>query len=147
MGTYLARDIECDDAGEIQVQDGDLKLASTKRSHIQALHWLILTNRGEGFWGEAVADLGTFNGRLNIPRTHRAMEANILRAMENQRAFHRGDVRIRVVPIDFNEVLVTARMHGTYILQDNEGPEDEDETLGYRYPFDTGLPVKMDLPS
>jgi len=145
MGYYSVRDIETDDAGEIQVENGDLKLASVKRSHVQALHWLILTNRGEYLWGDSVANLGAYIGSLNVPRTHRAMEMSVIDALTNQGAFFRGDVRIRVVPIDYYEVLVTARMFGDYELQPGEEEEDEDQILGYRYPFGTGLPVKMDV--
>lgn len=144
MGYYTLRDVEVDDGGELQVENGDLKLASTKRSHAQAIHWVILTNRGEYMWGDSVANLGAFIGNLNLPRTHRAMEGSTLRALANQSLFFKGDVRIKVVPIDFNEVLITARMFGDYELEDGEGSEDEDQLLGYRYPFGTGLPVKVD---
>ncbi len=145
MALYLDRDIETDDAGEIQIEHGDLKLGSVKRSFTQAFNWSLLTNRGEGLWGDAMANLGVFFGSLNIPRTHRAMEASIKRALEKQRAFFPGDVDVSVVPVDDNEAVVMAKLRGTYLLQDGEDATAEDQHLAYRYPFGTGLPVKVDV--
>jgi len=137
MAVYIARDVETDDGGEIQFQNGDLKIASVKRSHLQVLHWLIASNRGDTIHGDAVGDIGAWFGRLNIARNHRAIEEQIRRALLVQGAFSPGDVRVLVVPVSENDAAVTARLFGTFV-EAEAGLEDEGyAVLGYVFPFGT----------
>ena len=135
---YMTRDLETDDGGEIVLENGDLKVASVKRSHIQALNWLLASNRGDVLDGDTVADLGSWFGRLNIDRNHRSMESECRRAISEQKLFGPGDVRLSVVPIGPNVAAVTARMFGTYIepigLEDDALPT----FLGYVFSFGVG---------
>lgn len=135
---YVQRDIEVDDGGEIQFENGDLKVASVKRSHIQALHWLVASNRGDVFDGDTVADIGAWFGRLNIERNHRAMEEGCRRAVFEQKLFGPGDVLFAVVPVGPTAAAVTARMFGTFI--EPTGLEDDalPTFLGYVFTFGTG---------
>jgi hypothetical protein len=136
---YSQRDIEVDDGGEIQFDGaGDLKVASAKRSHLQALHWLLASNRGDVLLGDTVADLGAWFGRLNVERNHRAMERNISRAIFEQRIFGPGDVQVRVVPVGPNEAAVTARLYGSYIEPVELADDAWDTFLGYVFTFGTG---------
>ena len=137
MGAYIARDIETDDGGELQFQNGDLKVASVKRSALQALNWLVASNRGDTLQGDAVADLGSWFGRLNIPRNHRAMEDQMRRAALVQGIFSPGDVQFAVVPVDLNDAAVTARLFGTFVEPDPSLQDDGYAVLGYVFPFGT----------
>ena len=147
MAIYLTNDIECHDGGELMFENGDLKIATAKRSFMQSLNWLVASNRGDTFDGDSVADLGSFFGNLNIPRTHRNMEANIRRALHFQKAFAPGDVKVKVLPVDLNEVVVTARIFGQFIEETaDETNANYDLILAYVFPFGTGKLVKVDVP-
>jgi len=137
MGAYLTRDIETDDGGELQFENGDLKVASVKRSALQVLNWVIASNRGDTIHGDAVGDLGAWFGRLNIPRNHRAMEEQIRRALLVQGYFSPGDVRVGVVPVGLNEAAVTARLFGNFLEPSADLEEEGYAVLGYVFPFGT----------
>lgn len=137
MGVYITRDIQTDDGGELQFENGDLKVASVKRSALQALNWVIASNRGDTLHGDAVGDLGSWFGRLNIPRNHRAMEDQVRRALLVQGLFTPGDVRVVIVPVDINDAAVTARLFGTFVEPSADLEEDGYAVLGYVFPFGT----------
>jgi len=148
MGLYTQSDLETYDGGEIMFEDGDVKLASVKRSHVQALNWLIASNRGDTINGDSLADLGAFFGDLNIPRTHRNMEANIRRALFFQRMFIGGDVTTKIIPIDENEVVVTVRLRGEFAERSADDLEiGYDTVLAYRFPFGTAKLEKINVPT
>ena len=136
---YTQQDIEVDDGGEIQFELGDLKVASVKRSHVQALHWLMACNRGDVLNGDTVGDIGAWFGRLNHERNHRLMEDGIRRAVVQQKLFGPGDVQVAVVPVGATQAACTARLFGTFIeprrdLEDDALPS----FLGYVFTFGTG---------
>lgn len=147
MAIYILQDIETYDGGELLFENGDLKVAETKRSHVQALNWLVASNRGDTIAGDTVADLGSFFGNLNINRTHRNMEANVRRAIFFQQLFAPGDVKVKVIPIDLNEVAVTVRLFGEYVEDTAaETNANYESILAYSFPFGTGKLVKVDVP-
>jgi len=122
-------------------------VATTKRSHVQALNWLLASNRGDAPNGDTVGDLGAYFGSLNIERTHRNMEAQLRRALFFQRLFAPGDVKVKVIPIDLNEVLVTARLFGEYVEDTvEEQKANYDQILCYIFPFGTAKLQKVDVP-
>lgn len=146
MGTYLGHDIETDDGGEIQLENGDLKIASTKRSFLQSLNWIVMTNRSESYSQDAVANLGSYLGALNIPSTHRGIEAHVRQAVIFQGLFDPNDLFVKVIPVTIDSVSMTIRMAGEYI-EDRDG-DDEDptvgyQTLGYVFPFDNATPSRV----
>lgn len=143
MGVYVRRDIETDDGGELQFENGDLKVASVKRSHLQALNWLIASNRGDTIHGDAVGDLGAWFGRLNIPRNHRSMEEQIRRALLVQGLFSPGDVRLAVIPVSENDAAVTARLFGTFVEPSTDLVDEGYAVLGYVFPFGTAQLVRV----
>lgn len=146
MAFYLAHDIETDDGGDIVLENGDLKIASVKRSHLQALNFIILSNRTDMLDADAAANLAVFCGAMNLPRTHRMIEEYVRRAVDNQRLFSGGDLQVRVVPIERDAVALTVRMIGTYLEDQEDDRADAAsgwETLGYMYPFGTGLPERI----
>lgn len=147
MGLYHGRDIETDDAGEIQIENGDLKLGRTRRSYLQALHWLVLSNTGDVNSPETVANLGQYIGSINNALTHRSMEQSVRFAVINQQTFARDDLSIKVVPVDYNTAALTVRMGGHYLLDEDEGVDEGLQTLAYTIPFSTALPVKVEFPS
>lgn len=143
MGMYFQQDIEVDDGGELQFDNGDLKIASVKRTHLQALHWAIACNRDDSLVPDATANLGIWFGSLNIARNHRAMEDQIKRAIAIQEVFFVSDVAIRVVPVSETEAAVTAHLLGIF---DEPSAELEDvgyANLGYVFPFSTGVLKKV----
>lgn len=147
MALYLGHDIETDDGGDVLFENGDLKLASVKRSHLQALNFVVLSNRTDLLEADAAANLSVFNGSQNLPRTHRLIEEYVRRAVDNQRLFQVGDLRVRVVPVEPDAVALTVRMSGTYIEDrdvDREDPALGYEVLAYLYPFGTGLPERIE---
>jgi len=146
MGYYIGRDIEVDDAGEIQVEHGALKLARTRRSYLQVLHWLILCNAGDVHDPDTVANLTQYVGDLNVAVTHRRMEDSVRFGVVNQKAFVLEDLRIRVGPVDLNEAALTVRLGGQYFLDEDEGEDEGLQTLAYEIPFSTALPVKVNIP-
>lgn len=143
MAIYIRRDLEVDDGGELQFERGDIKLATTKRSIVQALTYLILTDRGDAMVPEAAGDLGSFFGALNLPRTHRSMEHSVSRAIAEQGLMAPGDVAIRVVPVDIEVAAITARISGTFVEEDDT-VDFEDVLLGYIYPFGVGQPSQVE---
>ncbi len=144
MALYIFTDIETDDAGEIQTENGDLKIASTRRSHLQALNWLVLTNKGDVVDGDPVADLGVLQGRLNIAPTHRLGEHQIRRAVIYQELFDPGDLEVKMVPVDSDAAAITIRVNGFYSEKD---PDDAEATthqiLAFYFPFDNATPVPV----
>lgn len=143
MGIYFAQDVQVDDGGELQFENGDLKLASVKRSHLQALHWLIASNRNDCIYGDATANLGAWFGRLNINTNHRAMEEQITRAIIAQRIFTPGDVRVAVIPVAENDVAITAHLFGSFQELDPRLEDDGYATLAYLFPFGTAVLEKV----
>lgn len=143
MALYLFRDIEVDDGGELQFENGDLKVASVKRSHLQLLHWVIASNRGDAIVSDAVADLGAWFGRLNIPRNHRAMEEQVRRALFVQGYFVPGDVRVSVVPISETDAAVTAHLFGSFQEPSTDLEDEGYASLGYVFPFGTAQLEKV----
>jgi len=143
MGIYVDRDAEGDDGGELQFDRGDIKRATVKRSTHQTLHWLIASNRGDVIDGDSVSDMGSYLGGLNIPRTHRAMETSIRRALHFQGFFPPGDVQVAVVPVGPNEADVTARIYGVFNEETVEDDEVGFDALGYLMPFGTGQLTKV----
>lgn len=146
MATYFSHDIETDDAGELQFENGDFKIASTKRTFLQALHWMILSSRPDCVEPDAMANLTVYKGRLNTPSTHRAMEAQIRQAAFFQQVADLGDLDVKVTPVSEEAVALTVRMRGQFI---EDRPEDlEDSTsgfqvLGYLFPFESGVPQRV----
>ena len=146
MGIYLSKDVETDDGARIQIENGDLKLGSARRSHLQVLHWLIATERGGDLNGDAVADLGAWVGAQNVTRVHRSMETQVRRALQIQGVFAPGDIYVHVVPVDLNSVAVTARAFGSYLEEDIEDFDEGYDTLAYHYVIGTGQLVKISEP-
>jgi hypothetical protein len=146
MGSYLGHDIETDDAGEIQLENGDLKLASSKRSFLQCLNWIVMTNRSESYTPDAMANLGSYLGSLNIPTTHRGIEAHVRQAVTFQGLFDPNDLFVKVIPVTIDSVSLTVRMAGEYTEDREEDTGDPTvgyQTLGYVFPFDNATPVRV----
>jgi hypothetical protein len=146
MALYALQDILTDDAGELQFDNGDLLIASVKRSHLQALNWLVMSNRPESTVPDAMANILAYQGSLNIPRTHRAIEASIRRAVIFQGLFDSGDLDVRMTPVSLEDAALTVRMRGQYVEEQEEFRQDQTstfQTLAYLYPFDNGTPVRI----
>jgi hypothetical protein len=142
MGIYALQDIETDDGGELQFENGDLKRASVKRSYLQALNWIIMTNRIEAPVPDAVANIGAYQGSLNIPRTHRSIEASIRRAVSFQNLFAVDDLDVRMTPISLEDAALTVRMKGLYVEEQQQyinDPMDTVQVLGYLHPFENAI--------
>jgi hypothetical protein len=147
MALYPLVDLLTDDAGEIQFENGDLTLASVKRSYLQALNWLIMTNRRETITDpDAVANIGSFQGFLNNTRTHRNIEASIRRAVIFQGLFDPSDLDVRMTPVSLEDAALTVRMRGQYI--ENEESERDDpvntyQTLAYLWEYNNTYPTRL----
>lgn len=147
MTFYNAHDIETDDAGEIQLENGDLKLASTRRSFLQALNYVIMCRHGE-VWtnAEAAGNLEAFIGKMNNARTHRLMEDAVKRAGFFQKLIQPADIFVSVIPVDVNDVALTVRAVGEFyedFVRDQDLPNAGWQVLGYIYPLGTGQPKRV----
>jgi hypothetical protein len=147
MALYALVDLLTDDAGEIQFEYGDLKVASVKRSHLQALNWLVMTNRSEMVTEpDAAANVGSFQGFLNNGRTHRSVESSIRRAIIFQGLFDPGDLDVRMTPVSLEDAALTVRMRGQYVESDPEerdDPVNTYQTLAYLWPYENTYPVRL----
>jgi hypothetical protein len=133
MAFFLLRDIETDDAGEIQVQNGDLKLAAPRRTAIQLFHFLMLTNHGEYAPDPLVcANLAEFIGAPNIRRTHTLMRLNAMEGVRLQGVFLPQDIRLEIEPIDVDAAGLVAKLALEF-----DGPGDP-IVLAYQYPYPDG---------
>jgi len=133
MGFFLIQDIETDDAGELQVSNGDLKLATRRRTAIQLFNWVMLTNHAEYAPDPLVcANLAEFIGAPNIRRTHQLMRQNAMEGLRLQRIFFPTDVQIEIEPIDSNAAGVVAKLHLEF---DEVG---DSIVLAYNYPYPDG---------
>lgn len=140
MALFTLVDIETDDAGEIQVENGDLKLASPRRVAIQMLDFLLKSNFGE-YTPEPIvcANFAEFMGDPNLPRTHNLMRQNAFEALRQQKVFQPGDVDLRIEAIDTDKAAVFARM----LLQFSE--EGDSIVLAYKFPFPDAAIEAVDL--
>lgn len=139
MSYYSDVDIETDDGGEIILENGDLKLATARRSHIQAVNWSVLTNREETIHVDAVASLLQYHGAHNNARNRGAMELAIRQALMAQRVVAGSDVKARVVSIDINKVFVRVEVFGTFLGDEDLDMPTEYQILSYIYQTDTGV--------
>jgi hypothetical protein len=146
MAIFAAVDIETDDAGEIQVENGSIAVASTKRSHIQLLDFTLKTNYSEYTPAPLVAaNFEEFIGDPNVSRTHNLMLQNFYEALRLQGIFTPADVAIRIVPIDLSEVAVLVRLSGEFSEANQDDVTSGWQTLAYRYPFPDGTLEQIDL--
>jgi hypothetical protein len=146
MSVYALTDIETDDGGEISFSNGDLKMATVSRSHTQALNWLIMTNRSEVLWPDSVANIGSFQGSLNIPRTHRAVEAAVRRAVMFQNLFSPDDLDVRMTAVSIEDAALTVRITGIFVETDSDVVQDPTQAthvLAYLYPFNNEVPRRV----
>ena len=133
MAFFLIQDIETDDAGEIQVQGGDLKLATPRRTAIQMFNWLMLTNHAEYAPDPLVcANLGEFIGSPNIRRTHNLMRQNAFEGIRLQGVFFPSDIQLEIEPIAADAAGVVAKLSLEF---DTEG---DPIVLAYNYPYPDG---------
>ena len=145
MSIHFDRDIETDDEGEILIERGDFKLATTERSAMQLANWVSLTDFGDytplpGFG----ANLSEYMGYPNIARTHRLMRQSIREAFRIQGQYLISDVRIAVEPIHHDEAGVFLQVLGDFFLTPEETTMGN-VMLAFRYPFPNGKLVKADL--
>jgi hypothetical protein len=147
MATYFFRDVETDDEGEIQIQNGDFEIATTERTAIQLANWVMLTEFADYLplptFG---ANLGEYLGYPNVARTRLLMRQSARNAFIEQQYFDPTDIRLVVEPIDVNEAGVLLQLLGEFEL------EPDEETLGqiilaFRYPFPEGALTKASLGS
>lgn len=139
MAFYFAIDIETDDGGEIVLENGDLKLATARRSHLQAVNWSVLTNRPETIHQDAVADLNGYHGRKNVQINRAAMETAIRQALRAQGVVAPSDVFVRVVSVDISKVFIRVEVTGSYVGDDDTDFVEEHQILSYIYQTDTGV--------
>lgn len=133
MAFFLIQDIETDDAGEIQVQNGDLKLATPRRTAIQMFNWLLLTNHAEYAPSPLIcANLGEFIGAPNIRRTHNLMRQNAFEGIRLQGVFAPSDIQLMIEPIADDTAGVIAKLSMEF-----EGVGDP-IVLAYQYPYPDG---------
>jgi hypothetical protein len=133
MGFFLIQDIETDDAGEIQVANGDLKLASRRRTAIQMFNWLMLTNHAEYAPDPLVcANLGEFIGAPNIRRTHNLMRQNAMEGIRLQQVFFPHDIQLEIEPIDSDAAGVVAKLNLSF------DEASDPIVLAYQFPYPDG---------
>jgi len=140
MSVFLLQDIETDDAGDVQVQNGDLKLATPRRTAIQMLDWLLKTDLA-GYDGAPLvaANFGEFLGAPNISRTHNLMKKNAYEGLKQQGVFPPGDVVIHIEPVDVDTAAVFAQCYSQFAF------EGEPITLAYEFPYPDGTITAVDL--
>ncbi|TXH13798.1 MAG: hypothetical protein E6R03_10675 [Hyphomicrobiaceae bacterium] len=146
MAYYVGHDIETDDAGEVQFENGDIKLASTKRTFLQGLNWMIMSSRTESSVPDAMAHLVVYKGRLNIANVHRSIETSIRQAALYQNLFDPNDLDVRVVPIATDAASLTVKLKGVFLedrLEDQDDPIVSYQTLGYVFPFESATPERV----
>lgn len=148
MALYLETDVETDDGGEIQLENGDLKVATATRSHLQALNWLVMTDAGEGPGDGPAGNLGSFFGSMNVPRTHRAMEASLRQAVIDQRLFLPNDVSFRLTKVEPSVAFLRVTFLGEFFINEDEGEtwDGNYQVLSYTFPFMTAEIVKIETP-
>lgn len=140
MAFFLLNDLETDDAGELQIQNGDLKLASTRRTAIQMFNFLVLTNHAEYAPDPLVAgNLAEFLGAPNIRRTHNLMRQNLMEAVRRQEVFSAQDVQIEIEPIEVDAAGLVAKL-----TLDFETPGDP-IVLAYSYPYPDGAITALEF--
>jgi len=146
MAIFAAVDVKTDDAGEIQVERGDIAIATTKRTHLQVLDFLLKTNYSEYTPAPLVAaNFEEFIGDPNAPRTHNLMLQNFYEALRLQGVFTPADAAIRIVPIGLNEVAILVRLVGQFSEADLDDANTGWQTLAYKYPFPDGTLEQIDL--
>ncbi len=138
-------DIETDDAGEVQPENGDFKMASSRRTAVQLLDFLLKTDLG-GYAPQpmAGANFGEFIGAHNIARTHNLMTQNAYEAMRFQGVFTQADVFLRIEPIGIYEAAVLAQMSLGFVLSEDED-DNEGILLAYRFQYPDGAIELVDL--
>jgi len=148
MAIYILQDMQASDDGDLILDDhGDFKLASPLRTTTQAINTTILTNKGDIITDPLYgANLISFYGDTNNEQTHALMESTLKEALRIQSLVHISDIDIDVVPIDTDQAAVLVDLKGTFAdTEDTTGavlrplPMDNGVSLGYIYPFTSGL--------
>lgn len=138
MAVHYVRDIETDDEGEIVIERGELKTATTERTAMQLVNWVVLTDFADYTPSPAFgANIVEFIGYPNTIRTHRLMRQSIRDAFRVQGNFTMGDLRVAVEPSDIDEAAIIVHLLGEFTLDTDEesiGPV----LLAFRFPFPNG---------
>jgi len=145
MAVHFVRDIETDDEGEIVIERGDFKLATTERTALQLTNWVVLTELADYTpFPNFGANLGEYVGYPNNSRTHRLMRQSIKEGIRIQGQYGDKDVRIAVEPIAEEEAGVLVEVLGDFYLEPDEITMGK-VLLAFRYPYPNGQLVKADL--
>ena len=142
---FLERDIETDDEGEILVERGDLKMADSQRTAIQAANFIVLTDFGDYTpVPNAAGNLGEFVGYPNSARTHNLMLQNLHEGFRLQNLFLARALKIMVSPIGVDEAGVVMRILADF------GERAEDDSYGspilaFKFPYPDGQIEKVSV--
>jgi hypothetical protein len=140
MGFFALRDIETDDIGELILENGDLKLASNRRTAIQLFDFIVKTNHGEYTPAPLVCgNLAEFIGSPNIRRTHNLMRLNAFEGLRLQGVFTTSDVQLEIEPIDASIAGMVARLRLQF---DTDGATI---VLAYQYPYPDGAITALEF--
>lgn len=136
---FNTRDIECNDDGELVLDNGDLSLATSYRSIAQSTLFMSMTDLG-GYVPDTEfgGNIGTFFGKLSNSATWADMERSLRGGIIQQGILGGDSYRINVVPVDTETALVMLKLQITTDedLESDDVPQSI--TYGFKFPFLTG---------
>lgn len=141
-------DIEATDNGDLVLQDGDFKMATSARSIMQAATFIILTDYGEYMPAPlAAGNLGSFIGQLNNKSTHIKMRSSVQLGLDFQDLIDTSDVAISIVPVSIDTAMVMLKMPLVFVEKDENDILTEPLILGFIFPYESGTVEQLALPN
>jgi len=141
-------DIEGTDDGDLVLDQGDLKIATSSRSIMQAVMFLVLTDYGEYTPDPlAAGNLGSFIGSVNRSSIHAKMRGSIRYGLDQQGLIKTSNIGISVTPVSIDQALLTLRMPLVFIEKQQSDILTEPLVLGFVFPYESGKVELLSLPT
>jgi len=144
MALYFGQDLYTNLSGDVTVSGaGDLTLASTTRTHLDQLAFLLRTSPDDYTATETRmgANIQEFIGEQISSSLLDEMEEKIRQSLIDN-LFNGQDLEVNVIPIDSDEVLVYVRVEGLFV--DSNGlSESEGFEAIMSFPMYEGLPLTI----
>ena len=135
MAFYTDRDINISTSGELQLDlKGDLNLAESPESHINATNFLLKTDNGQYKPNPALgANLGVLVGQPMNDDNLEFAEILATRALR-ENIYSASDVKVTVLPFDQHEAVCVVEAFGTYLVS-GEFIDIDPQVFTYTFPF------------
>ena len=144
MNTYFLQDVGSNFSGDLVIDSkGDLKLFDSYETQKSLTNFWLRTDQGEYVPNPSVGcNLGSFIGEINSPKNLGLIESQTYNTLIRN-IWQPEDIRIRVVPLDKEEVMIALQLRGKFANISGNFLNIIPEVIAYSFPYITANPTPL----